>query len=158
MDLIIEAPWWSYLLFFFLIGAGLIATQPRTLSLRRLYLLPTIFTLWNIAWLVERTQEHFGLFFYWIIGVFAGGFFGWLTVRKWTVTANREKKWIHLPGSWSTLCLILLVYCVRFYFVVNYRIHPELAPRLFVPDAFISGIITGMFVGRSIELYRKYLK
>lgn len=156
MDILTSAPWWVYVLFLFLLRIGIRATRYRTLSLKRLYLLPSIFTLWNIGWLVERTQEQVFLVHYWIAGLGVGTILGWLTVCYWIVHADRQRKLINIPGSWSTLILIVLVFTIRYYFIANYHLHPELAPRLYPPDAFISGIATGIFIGRSLELYRKY--
>lgn len=158
MGLLAETPWWVYFLFIFLVLTGLIATRPRTISFKRLTILPGIFTIWNLFWLEDRIQGHPFLFIYWAVGLFFGSFLGWLTVRSWIIHANREQKRISLPGSWSTLILILIVFAIRYFFVYNYKMHPEEASLLFTPDALISGVITGTFIGRSFKLYRKYIK
>ncbi len=155
-DILNNTPWWVYVLFFILIPIGLRSTKSRTLSFHRLLLLPGVFTLWNIGWLVERTHEEFFLFGYWVIGVVIGSGLGWLSVRYWHVQADRKRKMVTLPGSWSSLILILLVFATRYAFIYQYEVHPDKAADLFTADAAVSGVITGMFIGRSIELYRKY--
>ncbi len=156
MDILIETPWWVYVLFIGLLAIGLRATKPRTISLYQLLLLPGIFTVWNVGWLAHRLQGHFSPFIFWVIGLGVGSFLGWLSVRSWKVSAHREQKTVSLPGTRSTLVLILLVFAIRYFFIYHYEVYPTSAPHLFIADALISGTITGVFVGRAIELYNKW--
>ena len=159
MELLIEifkqTPWWVYLLFIGLTLIGLRATRPRVIKVKKLWLLPLIFTVWNLIWLDERVHAHYSLIVFWFLGLSFGGFIGWLTVRHWAVKAILRDS-IALPGSWSTLILILLVFVVRYFFIFNYETHPEAAYHLFLSDALISGIITGIFIGRAVGLILKY--
>jgi len=114
--------------------------------------------LWNIAWLAERLEGQYSLFIYWVIGLAAGTLIGWQTVRNWKIKVDRHRKTISVPGTWSTLIFILLVFVVRYYFVYHYESHPENSSRFFLADSLVSGIFTGIFIGRSLELYQKYRK
>ncbi len=156
MDILTNTPWWVFVLFIFLTITGLNATRPRVLPLKRLIILPTIFALWNIAWLAERIQGHFSLFIFWLVGLIVGSFIGWQTVLSWRVHADHVHRTVALPGTWSTLFFIVLVFFIRYFFVYNYEAHPEAADHLFSSDALLSGIITGIFIGRVLEIYRKY--
>lgn len=155
MDILINTPWWVYVLFVILMIIGLKATKPRAVPFHRIILLPGIFTIWNIAWLADRLQGHLFLFIFWVIGLIIGAFIGWQTVLSWKVHFDPHRKLISLPGTWTTLIFIFLVFAVRYFFVYNYETHPEVAPHLFTADATISGVITGIFIGRSLEIYRK---
>lgn len=159
MELLIEifkqTPWWVYALFAGLMLIGLRATQPRIMTVKKLWLLPLVFTVWNLVWLEERVHGHYSLIVFWLIGLSFGGFFGWLTIRRWVVKAVRSDS-ISLPGTWSTLILILLVFVIRYFFIFNYETHPEAASHLFLSDALISGSITGIFIGRAVGLILKY--
>ncbi len=161
MELLIEifkqTPWWVFLLFVGLTLIGLRATQQRVITVKKIWLLPLVFTVWNLAWLNERVQGHYSLIVFWLIGLTVGGFFGWLMVRRWKIKAVPSDS-IAIPGTWSTLILILLVFAVRYFFIFNYETHPEAASHLFLSDALISGTITGIFIGRAIELILKYRK
>ena len=158
MDIITTAPWWVFALFFFLVIVGLTAVLPRAISLKRILFLPLVFTIWNVVWLAERIQGHFFLLIFWAAGLLIGAAFGWVSVRSWKIQADVRHKRLSLPGTWTTLVLILLAFSVRYFFIYNYEMHPEAASHLFISDALISGIITGIFIGRSLELYRKYRK
>ncbi len=156
MDIFANTPWWVFALFIFLVLTGLNASKPRIIPVKRLIILPTVFALWNIAWLAERIHGHFSLFIFWLIGLIIGAFIGWQTVMSWRVHADHAHRTVSLPGTWSTLFFIVLVFFVRYFFVYNYEMHPESAANLFSSDALLSGSMTGIFVGRVLEVYRKY--
>jgi len=156
MDILINTPWWVYILFAVLMAIGLKAVKPRTIPFQRLILLPGVFMLWNIAWLAERVQGHFSLFLFWVVGLIVGAFIGWQTVLSWKIQVDRDRKLISLPGTWSTVIFIFLVFATRYFFVYQYKAYPASASHLFTADALISGVITGIFLGRVFEIYRKY--
>ncbi len=158
MDILSNAPWWAYLGFMISVAIGIASTRPRTISFHRLVILPALFTLLNIAWLAERLQGRYSLLSFWICTLAIGSYLGWQTVRNWETEADHQKKRLSLPGSWSTLYLILAVFATRYFFTYNYELHPEAYIHLFLADAIVSGLITGIFIGRSVELYRKYQK
>ncbi len=156
MKILSETPWWVFLLFLCLVIFGLKSLQPRTVSLKRLLVLPVIFTVWNIVWLADRVHEQYHLLIFWIGGMIIGSLLGWLSVRAWEVYVDRRLELITLPGTSSTLILILLIFAVRYFFNYSYAVHPHSAPHYYIADASISGLVTGIFIGRSLHLYRKY--
>jgi hypothetical protein len=156
MEIFTDTPWWVYIFFVFLILVGLQSTKPRTIPIKRIVILPAIFMVWNILWLAERTEGQLSLAAFLILGFIVGSFIGWQTAQAWHIYADHKRKLISVPGTWTTLIFILLVFSVRYYFVYNYINHPQSAPHLFTPDALISGLFTGIFIGRAFELYRKY--
>src|SRR4051812_11297371 len=110
MDILIDTPWWVYILFLLLVIIGLKALKPRTIPFQRLIILPAVLTIWNVGWLAIRLQDHLSPFFYWAIGLIIGAIIGWLTVLRWKIGADPHRKLISLPGNWTTLVLILLVF------------------------------------------------
>lgn len=156
MGLVIESPWWFCGLFIFLVLLSLRALKPRVLPVYRIFLIPGILTLWNIIFLAERLKNHYFFWIFWIIGVAIGNYIGWQTVCHWHVIADHEKKEITLPGTVSTLILVLLIFIVRYFFIFQYEFHPQFYEHVARGDSLSSGIIIGIFIGRSLELYRKY--
>lgn len=156
MDIFNNTPWWGYVFIAALIFLGLRATKPRRIPVIRMAILPAIFIIWNSLWLSDKIHDQTYLILFWAIGLVVGIFIGWQTVLAWHIYADHQRKQISLPGTWTTLIYILLVFCIRSYFVYDYEIHPHAAPHLYTPDALFSGLFTGIFTGRALELYLKY--
>src|SRR5579872_1608239 len=127
-ELIRETPWWVYCILVYLIIVGLWSAHPRVISLKRLFLLPFLLLIWNLSWLWERLDGHSLLILLWPFGLMIGFCSGWLLVNRWRIGADRSKELLSLPATWSTLFLILLVFSIRYFFIYNYKVHPEAAP------------------------------
>lgn len=158
MDILSKFPPWVFLLFAFLVILGLKATLPRAMSVYRLLILPAIFTLWNVVWLSERIHEQFSLLPLWFLGIACGSVIGWQTVASWKVKADRKHKTVTLPGSWSILIYILIIFSIRTFFAYKYETLASHIERYYIWDSLLSGVFTGIFIGRSYELYQKYKK
>lgn len=158
IELFQQTPWWVYVLFVFLVLMGLRSTTHRTVPIKQLLIYPLVLTTLNFVWLNERLEGHYHDFFYWIIGLLLGAFFGWILFRHWKVHASHHFQTLALPPTWSSLILILLFFAIRYFFIFNYEMHTEAEFHLFVADSLISGAMTGIFIGRSSLLYWKYRK
>lgn len=156
MAILLESPWWVYGLFVVLVFLGIRALLPRTIFLYRLFLIPGILTAWNIAFLAERLENYPSYWLFWVIGLVLGGYIGWQAVRSWVVVVDKDEQQITLPGTWSTLILILLIFAVRYFFIFHYEFYPEFYSHFAKADSLSSGMIVGIFIGRSLELYYKY--
>lgn len=155
VEILKATPWWVYCVFLFLVFTGLQSTKKRTASVRNLFFLPFIFTFLNLFWLSERIHGRSSLFIFWFIGLAAGSLVGWLMVRKWVIQVHRYDM-VSLPPTWTVLILVLLFFAIRYYFVFNYEMHPKAASHLFLADSLVSGIMTGIFIGRAYHLFTKY--
>lgn len=147
-----------YYLFVFLVIAGLRATISRTMSIYRLLIFPIIFTLLNLGWLSERIHEQFSLLVLWLLGLFAGSILGWQSVSSWKIKANRKSKTLTVPGSWSILFLILIIFAIRIFFIYKYETIPNQVEEYYIYDSLLSGLFTGIFIGRAYDFYQKYKK
>ncbi len=150
MDLLSGTPWWVYLIFLYLLWIGFQASKPRKIPLRRLFILPLLLTVWSLYGLFLRMDGRYGYFVVWIVALLVGGALGWVWVRKWKATVNWHEKTINLPGSWSVLIFVLIIFVAKYWFGYTYSVNPESVynPTIFLSDAIISGFITGIFVGR----------
>lgn len=155
-----ETPWWVYLVFVFLILFSLrsILKKRRVHTIQYVLILPSTLGILNFFWLGERLQLHLYPLIYWVLGIISGFFFGWLMATKWVVQFDHDHSLIILPRTPSTLILLILFFVIRYFFIYNYEIHPEAFSHLFIGDALTSGTMTGLFVGRAIQIYMKYKK
>ena len=156
MGILSQTPLWVYVLLIFLLILGISSLRSKTVSFHRLVLLPVIFALWNLSWLFSHLEGKYYFFLLWGIGIVFGAVIGWQSVRSWKIHADHRKKQITIPGSYSTLVLILLIFGVRYYFNYNEAVNPNITEDTLLLNAGISGLFTGVFIGRALELYRKY--
>lgn len=155
-EIIFGAPWWVYVIFVILLMTGINSLRHRKVYVKQLLLIPAVLAIWNLVWLNERIHEHFHLLTYWIIGLFFGFFIGEKTVSQWVIRGDKNKQHIFLPPTYSTLILGVLVFAIRYSFDYNYLQHPETAASLYPQDAAVSGVLTGIFAGRTIKIFRKF--
>lgn len=156
MELIKDTPWWVFVLLAYLIFIGIKALKSQTVSFKKLLILPALFAIWNISWLFTHSEGKYSYFALWFIGIVLGGVIGWQFVRTWKVKADHKTKTITLPGSPTTLIFILLVFVIRYIFGYLEAVNPNPSAEFLEINAGVSGILTGIFIGRTVELYRKY--
>jgi hypothetical protein len=86
-----------------------------------------------------------------------GGAIGTALVARQTIGADRARSLLHLPGSPGNLVLIVLIFATKYYFGVRIGMDPALVaqPGFVALDLGISGILTGIFLGRFYGYWRK---
>ncbi len=154
LDILKETPWWVYLLFFYLVLIGIRSAKPQTVPILRLLLFPIVLTIWSLIGLYSKWDWL--AFFSWTISLVPGCIFGWLSVRSWKIRFDRRRKTLSLPGSWSTLILVLIIFVVKYFFGYYSATHPAIPKTLMLAQMISSGIITGMFFGRIASFWMRY--
>jgi hypothetical protein len=163
-------PWWAFVLFAYLIAVGVRARKPSVVTLKRLIILPIIFTAMSLNALISLHGLHLSILIAWLVCFLGGGGFGWAMVQRLYVKVDHEQRAIHLPGSWSTLILILVVFATKYFFgyaaVMGqtyfygyyFETHPEGQNSTFMTsvDPLVSAVVAGIFAGRFIYLLRRY--
>lgn len=157
LDILEGTPWLVYLLFFYLLAIGLKARKTSTASLYRLFIIPVVFTIWSLYSLSDHIADKI---IFWGSGLLVGTLIGWLLTHKHAIHFDREKKLVTLPGTYTTLVLVMAIFFVKYFFGYNYATNPEAKTNIlyFGTDLAVSGIITGMFVGRLITYISKYFR
>ena len=145
-----------YLIFLLLLFAGLKSIQRRTVTLTRLFIIPSLLVFWSFYGIYDRWQGVLTDVYYWIISLVCGSFIGWWMIYKWKIHIDRERKTLTLPGTWTTLCMAMIIFSIRYFFGYYYETHPFIPHSIFLTDIILSGIITGMFIGRSFNLWYRY--
>lgn len=155
-EIILKTPWWVYVLWISLMALGLGSLRRRKIHVMQLLGVPIILSVWNLVWLGERIHEHYGLLIYWLAGIGFGFPFGEKSVSHWKVLRDKHHKYALLPPTYSTMILILIVFAIRYFFYFNYETYPDMGPSLYPADTAISGFLTGIFAGRTYEIFKKY--
>ncbi len=157
-EILKETPWWIYGLFCYLVTLGLKATKRRTIPLKQLFLLPSIFTLWSLYSLATKFQTNIYLSTIWALSILAGYYLGWGLTRPQKLQADKKRRLIVLPGSWAPLISFLLIFSGKYFFGFTYATNPDASHSLAYlgPDIGLSGILTGIFLGKLLCIWHKY--
>src|SRR5579872_3435136 len=114
-DIVSGAPWWVYVLFVYLMYIGFKSTKARTVSAKRMILFPLIFVVWSLFRLYLNVDlGHPSLIAYWCIFLIAGAYCGMKEVHSWKLHIDPHKGLITIPGNYSTLVLVLLIFVLKF--------------------------------------------
>ena len=102
-EALIHTPWWVYLLFLYLLKVGFDATKTRVVSLKKLFILPSIFLTISINSLITSfrlSPSTIGVYLFSLLFGIGGG---WLLVRNVNLKFDLQRVLIQLPGNWTTL-------------------------------------------------------
>jgi hypothetical protein len=150
------APLWVYLLLVVLVSVGIKATKPRTINIRKLVLVPLVFVAWSLYSLYPKLALGSPvLLLVWAVCIAIGAYLGVREVRKWKIAVDRHKGQITIPGNYSTLVLILLIFGLKFFWGYYYATHTEIPYRIYFWDTLTSALVTGFFVGRAGFFYKQ---
>jgi len=149
-----HTPAWVWGLLAALTALGLSQTQPRTVSLVRVTVLPLVLIGLSLTG-VFSAFGHFPV----ALGGWAAGFGVALTFAR-SAVAVRGASWIesrnmiHVPGSWLPLVLILTLFAIKYVAGVNLAMHPELhGNATFAGLCSLGyGFFSGLFLARALSL------
>lgn len=158
LENMIGAPWWVYIIFAYLLAIGIWSLRPRTTSIYRFLMIPSILFLWSIYVLYLKVMERFSLLLipFWAIALAIGIYLGVLVVRSWPIRGDRLKGQITFPGNYSTLILLMIVFIIHFVFGYIEATMTRIPYWLRLVDVLTSSLIAGFFSGRALVFFYRY--
>jgi len=132
--------------------------RPATAPLWRVAILPTVFFVWGVSGLFTLHGLTAQRIAPWAAALVAGIVVGVLIAGARSIRADKTHHLVHIPGSPLTLVLSLLIFATKYAFGVLHATQPALfaEPRFWLAELAISGVLTGMFIGRFGGLWRQY--
>jgi hypothetical protein len=153
------APWWVYLLFIILLSVGLKAMHERTVRIPRVVIFPLIFLAWSLYGLYAHVMLGLNnLIAWWVIFLVIGAILGFKEVHSWRFGIDRRKGLVTIPGNYSTLILVVLIFVLKFIWNYIYTALMVVPDWILIVDTITSAVITGVFVGRGVFICKKYQK
>lgn len=153
-----HTPAWVYVLFAYLLWRGVQARRERSGPPWKFAIVPALFMLWGLWGL--RTLYGFSpdAVVLWLVGLAVGAGVGWLLVRGSTIAADRSQGVLHLSPDRTLLPLLMATFAVRYAFGAVGSISPDLLQlaTFRVADLLLSGVLTGIFVGKFALYMRVY--
>ena len=152
-----QTPWWVYVLFIYLVQRGISASKSQVVSIKKLTILPVVFIALSIHTLMTAFHVNTAAILVWFASIAVGSAIGWLLVCRHQFKVDRKKLLIQLPGSWVTLILILAIFVSKYYFSYQIGSDPALENQTGFEFSMlaISGICTGLFIGRLLCYFHK---
>ncbi len=147
-----NTPWWVYLLFAYCIFVGIKAAKGGVIPYLKVIIIPVVFAYLSLDSLLLHFSLNVFVVSVFILSLMVGVLSGLLQALKQNITVDRSRWLIKIPGTWSTLVIILIIFFTKYYFGYQSAADPELLTNTHFEFAmlFVSGITAGLFIGRLI--------
>lgn len=144
-------PVWVYVLFAWLVWAGLLGLRERSVPIARVVIMPIVFIAWGLAGLAQRGAEGVAP---WLLAALAG---------MAGANAVRARFQIEVPlrrvsqaGSLMPLLRNMSIFLAHYALHVATVFEPARASLLMRIDAAVSGLCAGYFIGSLVRIGRAW--
>ena len=153
LEIIKGTPFWVYILLALLIYKGSMAIKGKMMNLKKLFIMPVVF----VFLMGQKMSANPTAYLCFLV---VGCFVGWLIYKNVRIKADKIKKLIFVPGSYIPLIIIIIAFFKGYYIGYETAVHPELVKTFWFAFrvAAVSGIFSGLFIGRTAIYLYKYSK
>jgi hypothetical protein len=139
-----------------LLALGLMQSRTRQLGLGRALALPALFLGLGLWSLVPGMSAQPAIAVLWLAALALGTAAGRRTPQAPGTAWLVEERHFVMPGSWIPMGFIVVIFTLRYSSSVALALHPEWRANLGLqaPLAIVLGLLTGLSVGRTVELLR----
>lgn len=148
-------PVWVWVVFVYLLLVGLKATRNRIIYLPKLYIIPIILIGLQYDTFISGNVFYIALYFS-LLCVGLG--IGVLSVLRTPIKIFKDLKSIELPGSYSTLIILFLFFCVKYIFGYLQATNPMLYGQNEFLEISIGAAFSGFFLGRTLNYTYRFYK
>lgn len=158
MQIFTRPPLWVWALLSYLIFIGIKAFKPSVVSLKKIFILPIVFLFFSIQRLVGNINFLTSLI--WLLTIFFGVCLSLVVFNKTQIVADKKNNLLKLPGTYSTLILILISFAIKFYFGFQIGKDPSVLKdtSFFYRYIMATTISFGIFLGRTFVYFYKFQK
>ena len=152
IEILRQTPIWVWGILIGLIAIGSTMLRARTVSARRMVILPAALLVSSLASLMAAFSGSWVTVPAWAAGVLAALLLSrWLRVSA-DVRYEQATALFHLPGSVAPLLLMVAIFCVKFAIGIAAAIMPAVLTeaQFIAAISIISGLLSGAFLGRSL--------
>jgi hypothetical protein len=154
IEILRHTPLWVWLLLAVLLALGLAQTRAQTLAVPRLVILPLVMLTLGLSTLWPAAQKLPLVAGVWLVllATAAAAAARWLVPRaaRWHASSQR----LQLPGSVWPLVLMMFTFLLKYAIGVFQGLQPMAAsaPSFLVTVAAVSGLLSGLWLGRALGL------
>jgi Family of unknown function (DUF6622) len=152
-----HTPLWVFILFFVLLGLGYAASRTRTVSRRRVAILPAALILFSAYGVVSGFGYRPAGIVAWFAGIGLASLLNHEIFRLPRGAGYSEAtRSFALPGSWIPLTLMLTIFFAKYAVAVALALEPALIGTTgFVTGmCLLYGLLSGMFFASALTLWR----
>ncbi len=155
---LIHTPWWVYVLFARLIFIEIKASRPSQTDIYKMFIMPILFTCVSIHTLLTGIPLQPWTIASWLVSTFIGCYLGWLKIKHSIVTVEPKTKIVHNQGDWGIMVIITIILVSKYYFSYALGTDPTMVNNTIFDLSMpaVSGIASGMFIGRLIRYYDSF--
>lgn len=154
-----QTPWWVYLIFIYLLLIGVKAARPNVVSLYKLLILPVLFSWMSVETLLSSFVLSPAVISCFVAVLVLLIVVGYVQVSRMDCQVDKPHMLIRVPGTWTTMVVVLLIFGVKYYFGYKMAQDPNVIHDLGFEYLFIvvSSGCTGYFIGKvvayAVKLY-----
>ena len=155
IDILRNAPTWAWLVLAGLIALGLMQSRPRRLPRAAILFLPAVMTALSLYAVGASFTDHLTSFAAWGAGGAAAlALNGTMLRSPRNVGYDAATQRFDLPGSWTPLALMMVIYCTRFATIATTQVAPATAagPGFVLVASALLGFLAGLFVSRALVI------
>jgi len=157
MKIFANIPIFVWPLLALLLWSGLKARKPNQVPLRILILLPVVFFTWSGVSFIGRYASDPWILALWGLFIGMGFWLGLVNIQRLSLSFDRERKMVNMPGSWIPLILSMSIFGSKFTAGMMRGMFPELSHSwTLIGLELFAGLILGVFAGRSVGCLLKY--
>jgi hypothetical protein len=156
IEILQHTPPWVFVLFFVLLGLGVVQLRPRVVSLARAVSIPIAMIVLSVFGVVSVFQTSLIAIFAWLVGMGLA-----IVLNRWWcypkgVVFQPSSRTLSIPGSWMPLTLMMVIYFTKYgVAVVLARNSALLAVNSFIGCvSLVYGFISGIFFAGALLIWR----
>ena len=155
--LLIKTPIWVYFLLVILLMMGFKASKTGVVHIKKMLIAPIVFTLMSFESLYTHLSITPYILVLYMSTLSMGAGLGFLQVNRLLLKVDRKNGLIEIPGSWSVMALILIIFSTKYYFGYELSIDPHALDNSEFEILFVgvNAICTGLFIGKTIGFYQQ---
>jgi membrane protein CcdC involved in cytochrome C biogenesis len=142
-------PLWVFFVFAYLMFVGIRATKDREIHIEKMFLMPCVFFTMFLAKLIQTWRIDIWL-------IFSATLLISFVVCNFFVKQEQlkiKKSHVFVKGSCETLVIVMIIFCVKYFFGYMKAVNGE-SEKYLIAEIIFSGITTSFFLNKVIRYAR----
>jgi len=152
-SIVSHTPTWVFVVFAALIAIGVRQMQPRTVSRRRLIVLPMVVAGYSLYGVAMASHGSALALTMWLVAGLVAFLLTYMSPPSGAVSETADT--VRVSGSWVPMAVILGLFSARYAYNVMLAIHPEVMHSSSFMALFsaLFGFLGGLLLSRSVLLH-----